>query len=513
MRTRLFPLFILVILTFFTYVNILPNDLFFDDEELIYKNSYVADLRHFPRYFVSNMIEGAGKISNMYRPILVTSFAIDHLLWGKNPIGYHLTSILLHAANGILIYLLLNTLFGNKTISFLTAVLFIVHPVQSEAIAYGSGRTDPLSAFFGLSSLLSYLYFVKEKGSARIYWMSIIFFILGLLAKESMIVLPVLLVLCDFVSQKKPKRDLVIVNTLPFFILALVYIFLRLTILNFLNTLNFYSENNLYSTDIFIRIFTFAGVFIEYLGMIIFPKDLIIERNASVVNSPIDLRVILFIFLVMTVTFLGVGKYGKNKIYLFSLLWFFITIIPVSGIIPINKIIAEHYLYLPSLGIFLAAALFFSNLMDFESKIIRRVAIFVTVFIISALITRTIMRNFDWRDPVVFYTKSLSQSPASVPMMHNLAMTYADRGQYDQAIAEYKKIISLADVYPNTHHNLGNAYKALGRYKEAEEEYKEALKIDPNFHFSYYALVDLYKITGDKKKLDELTVFMRQRNI
>ncbi len=120
------------------------------------------------------------------------------------------------------------------------------------------------------------------------------------------------------------------------------------------------------------------------------------------------------------------------------------------------------------------------------------------------LSARTILRTFDWRNPITFYTLSLKQSPNNIPMRHNLAMAYQENGQTQKAIEEYKNIISQADIYPNTHHNLGNAYKELGEYKLAEEEFYKALKLDPKFYFSYYALADLYQKTGEKEKLENV---------
>lgn len=498
--------FILILFTFITYFNILPNKLFYDDEELIYKNAYVADLHYFPRYFVSNMIEGAGKKSNMYRPILITSYAVDHLFWGNNPFGYHLTSILLHAANGILIFFLADMLLGNKMLSFLTSIFFIVHPVQSEAVAYASGRTDLLFTFFGLISIILYLSFIRSKRSAIKYWVGIGFFVLGLLTKESAIVLPFLLLLCGIILQKRPNLDRLVITTLPYFLVVSAYVILRMTVLNFMNVLNFYPENNLYSSDIFARIFTFSGVFFRYLAIIFFPKELIFTRSTPIIASIVDKWVLAFILVVTLSFWVAIKRYKQNRVYLFSLFWFFITLVPVSGVIPINSIIAEHFLYLPAVGIFLIVASITQFFFRQKSKIIKSAAIIGLVFIISVFIVRTINRNYDWRDPVVFYTKSLSQSPRNIPMMNNLAMAYADRGQLDLAIDEYKKVINTADVYPNTHHNLGNAYKELGKYQEAEEEYYKALKIDPNFMFSYFALADLYRRTGDQKKLEAIMV-------
>jgi len=154
------PPLILVFLTFLTYFNILPNRLFYDDEELIYKNFYVQDLRFIPKYFTENMIAGAGKNSNMYRPILLLSFGIDYSIWMDNPFGFHLTSIILHSLNAVLIFFILRKIFHGGLFPFLSALFFIVHPIQTESVTYASGRTDLLFTFFGLISIFLFLSFL-----------------------------------------------------------------------------------------------------------------------------------------------------------------------------------------------------------------------------------------------------------------------------------------------------------------------------------------------------------------
>ena len=499
---------ILILITFITYMNILPNQLFYDDEELIYKNTYVQNLRFSPRFFTENMIAGAGKTSNMYRPVLLTSFAIDYLIWGGSPAGFHLTSIFLHAANSVLIFFLITKLFGKRLLAALTSILFTIHPVQTEAITYASGRTDPLFTFFCLISLLFFLSSLTiRKDRLGKYLLSLFFFILALLSKEAAMILPFLVGLIYLVTYHKDKlnRTQLIKIFSPFIFIDILYLVLRLSILNFGNILNFYQTANSYSQNISIRIFTFTKVFFEYIGILLFPKDLIFARDIQFVTSFINPWVILFFLFVGILLLISIIFWKENKLFLFGFFWFFITLAPVSGIIPINNIIAEHYLYLPSLAFFLICAYFFIYLWNkFPNPSQQIFLMIILVFIFIALSTRTIIRNLDWRDPITFYTKSLSQSPWNVSMRHNLAMTYADKGEIDRAIKEYKTLISLADVYPNTHHNLADAYKVKGQYKEAEEEYMKALKIDPNFYFSYYGLIDLYQKTGEKEKLEEI---------
>lgn len=527
------PLFLsltLIIISFLTYLNILPNQLFFDDEELIYRNEYVKDIRNLPKYFTENMIAGAGKVSNMYRPVLLTSFAIDHLFWKDNPIGYHLTSIFLHAANAILIFFLIRKVFKNKLLSFLTSLFFIIHPVNSEAIIYASGRTDPLYSFFTLLSIIFFLRHLerssfcevarnnkasleveRSKRSCRLnYTLSIIFFILALLSKETAIILPGLLLLIYIVDEIKRKRRFQLARLLlyisPFILIDIIYILLRLTVLNFGGTLNFYQTQTLYSQNLLVRLYTFTRVFFQYLKLFLFPKDLMIARQTTVITSPANIYVFIFILIIGTLITLSLWQVKKkNPVYLFSFLWFFITIGPVSGIIPINNIIAEHYLYLPSISFFLLVSYIFIALWKKYSKLnIKTILISFLTIICLTLSIRTIIRTFDWRDPITFYTKSIKQSPENIPMRHNLAMAYGEKGELEKAIKEYENLIELADVYPNTHHNLANAYKAIGKYKEAEKEYKKALGMDPNFHFSLYGLADLYQKMGEKKKLEEI---------
>ncbi len=533
---NLFLVLAVVFLCIATYINILPNKLFFDDEELIYKNYYVQNLKYLPQYFTQNMIAGAGKISNMYRPILLTSFAADYAIWKDNPIGFHLTSIVLHSINAVLFFFLTLKLFGNKFIAFFSSLLFAVHPALSEAVIYASGRTDPLYAFFMLCSLLLFISCLekKKKGWAR-YTVSILFFILSLLSKETAIVFPLILplVILAFLHTKNIKelndKKTRLVNlkfnnlnvllktgilSLPFFTISFIYFILRLTILNFADTLNFYLNNagttgastaSLYSQNLPVRLYTFSKVFFDYAGLIFFPNYLAIARTPQIITTIFNHWVILFIFAVTIFVIVAKRNWPKNGIIAFALLWFFILILPVSGIIPINNIESEHYLYLPSLSFFVIISYFVYFIWQRVRSSEIKTAFAMLLIIITLLLSlRTVARTFDWRDPVTFYNIALSQSPGNLPIQNNLAMAYEEKGDISLAIEQYKNIIAVGDFYPNIHHNLANAYVKQGEYKKAETEYKKALSMDPKFYFSYYGLLDLYQKTGNASKAAEM---------
>jgi protein O-mannosyl-transferase len=513
LKKLLLPCIFLFFISFILYINILPNTLFFDDEELIYKNAFIQNISYFPKYFVTNMVAGAGKVSNMYRPVLTTSFALDYLIWKLNPVGYHLTSILLHTGNTLLVFVLIYFLFKNRFLAFLTSLFFCIHPVQNEAVMYASGRTDPLFTFFTLLSLfLLLLYLYKTKTRSVVYLLSLAFFLLSLLSKESAVMMPFLFLLTYLVHRKSNTVTLPqFVLFIPYFIFDGFYILLRLTVFNFQNTLNFYNSANAYSTNVFVRIYTFAAAFFQYFGVLFFPVELISSRNITILTSFFSPMFVSFVVLFLTAFFISYYLYKKNKTFLFCFLWFFIALLPSSGIIPINNIAAEHYLYLPSIGFFLFISYLFSILWEKFNHTYMHIFIAAVIFTISALLCiRTYIRTFDWRDPITFYTISLKQSPNNIAMRQNLAMSYAEIGQTEKAIQEYKNTIALSDAYPNTHHNLANTYKEQKNYTQAEGEYLKALKLDPKFYFSYYGLYDLYKITHNTQKLEAIRTLLQQ---
>src|SRR3989338_5720489 len=443
--SRYFNLFIGVVLFLITsaaYFNILQNKLFFDDEELIYKNSYIQNLSYLPKYFTQNMTAGAGKISNMYRPLLLLSLAFDYRLWKLNPAGYHLTSIMLHFFNGLLVYLVLQKLFNNKFISFFTSLLFIIHPVQTEAVAYASGRTDPLYAIFLLGSLLCALsYFTRRRFNIFLFTGSVILFIFSLLSKESAVILPLLIIFILIVLDTKIKSRLRSITLIGLFMMVdLIYIILRLTKLNFLNSFNFYDVSTLYSSHLEIRLFTFSKVFFNYLLVLFFPKDLIVARKPEIITSFLNPWVLIFSFFVIVAIFI-IAKYWKfNKIYFFAFGWFIITILPVSGIIPINNIEAEHYLYLPSVAVFsLVSFLIYKIWSNSRNYEIKRLFCVLVIMAVLLLFFRTVVRNYDWKDPESFYALSLKQSPWNISMRHNLAMTYAENRKISANFESDKK--------------------------------------------------------------------------
>ena len=416
---------ILILAGILAYGNTAKNGLFWDDDEFITRNAYIRSFRYLPEWFSRPLTAGAGVNSNYYRPLLQLSFAIDYKLWGLWPAGYHLENMLWHTTAAILLYFFLKELLRQFSIqysvfsiespvAFSTALLWLVHPVHVEAVAYANSRGDSMAAAFILLSLVLWL--------RKRFWASAISFAVALLSKEFAIVTPGLIILVEILRLNKPLaanylddrrssliyiailaskklfRLLTIVTNLnsylkkPFFIhlgIAIIYLLLRLTVFNFQNTLNFYGVDLSrvdrsdpmvqYATSVGVRALTFLKVLPIYAKILVWPDDLHMERtvempttadNQAVIASAAVAIVILFgwalIFLKRKLAGTSeprnraLATHGRRpweqvsvvRGYLpfFAAGWFFISILPVSGLIPISQILAEHFFLFSALS-------------------------------------------------------------------------------------------------------------------------------------------------------------------
>jgi len=477
----------------------LGNGLFFDDEHFIYKNEAVKNL-DLTTLFSKSLSSGSGEVSNYYRPLLFTGFSLEYQLFNDNGFIYHLNSFLLHFLGSILLFLLIKKLFENRLLALLTSLLFLIHPIQTEAISYASGRGDPLSFFFIISTLLLLL---SKKKNYRL--MSFVTLGAALLSKEIALMTPGLIFLVYLFSQRSFTKETLIksfIQTLPYAIITGSYFILRITVLNFSNTLNFYNAANIYSSNLLVRLQTFFNVFPTYVGLLIYPKSLFMERDSGIqIMTSFNLRIIVSIISIIVALCLSAWKRKSDPIILFSILWVAVTFVPTSGILPINGIFYEHFLFFPSVGFFLLLSHLFLLLYKRATHIFKEILCLLLFLCIITLCVRTISRNLEWHDPITFYTQTLSHVQ-SARAFNNLAMAYAESEKPHDAISTYKKAIALSDTYPETHYNLGNVYASIQDTSNAEKEYKKALSISPQFYLSYITLYSIYKSTNNKEGLD-----------
>ncbi len=527
---HLLSISLILIISIAVYSNTLKNGFVYDDRFTIVDNLFIKNWNNLPELFSKTYFSRSGE--ETYRPIVTLSYFVDYSLWGLKPFGYHLTNLLLHSANVVLVYLFALLLLNNplsptllrgsniththtytRWIAFFTALLFSIHPIQSEAVNAISFREDLLVVFFLTAAFLILSPQGRGEGegdrglSLTFYLVSLFLYLLALLSKEMAVTFPLLLIgyyLC-FTQDKNliSHRGTEAQRTTPPFLNHLIgYIVVTLIYL-FLYFFTFSNPNPEISLqpDILTRLLTLPKVIVKYLWLILIPLDLNTDYVVMFSRSWTDPSVVFSVFFLMGI---GAAVFHLSKRYrkeLFGLLWFFVSLLPVMNIVPINNVIAERYLYFPFVGI----SLFLSRWLVYLYGVIpprlwKRGLITITAISILFFGIRTHLRNMDWRDNLTLWSKTVIVSPESARAHHGLGNAYEEMDEYEKAIQEYQTALRLKPYFVEAHYNLGNAYAKQGRLNEAIQEYQIALRLNPEYANAHNNLGNVYSDQGQLDK-------------
>lgn len=470
---------IILVLVLIAYLNSFNNEFLWDDEFLIQKNTFLTHFKYLPDILISNTTAGFGGVDNFYRPVQIFLYQLTYQVFGLQPFGFHLLNISIHLSNSILIYYLISKQFKNKKMGLVTSAIWVVHPIHIEAVTYMSGTADPLVSFFILLTIITHIHF-RSTNKYRFLVLGLLSFILALLSKEFALITVFLILIFDGFKFKDFKKTLL--YSLPYVLITALYILARATVFNFNNNLSSYTESNIYTENITYRIYTFLAAIFEYVKTIFLPIDLHMERDFPIYTEILNLPVVMGLIIIIGLILISVyGINSKNKYLTFGPIWFIGLLLPVSGIFwPINAFFYEHWLYLPSLGLIIVIVTLIGKLKP-KYNLIKKIFLIITI---TTLTTLTIVRNKDWRDPIIFYNNILEYNEGTARVHNNLAMAYNDEGKNRLAKRHYLKAIKLNDSYPQTHYNLARLYLIENNIDKAIFHLERSLEIDPSFSLS-----------------------------
>lgn len=482
---------ILLAIGFIVYCNSFNNQFFWDDFDSVVNNQYIRSWSNFPKFFSQNLTAGAGTVNNYWRPLLLASFALDYSIGKLSPFMYHLQSAFWHILSAILVYLIFSKILKNNFIPFLTALLFLIHPLQIEAVTYVAGRADPMHSAL---MLLSFLFFLKSIAIPKIfnkkYLLSILFFILALLVKERAIIFPSIIVLY-FITlyPEKIKNNLKIKLkiVIPFFLVSIVYFILRIKFIHFDETFDFGQQNNIGAENLIHQLFAyFKGIWV-YTGLIFWPAKLYMEKSIEISKGFFDLQTILGFSVILSSLVAIIYSFKNKKIIAFGLIWFCAALSPSLQIYPIQGLLYEHWLYFPLIGIFFIFSFLIDKIItQTKNETTKKIIIFLISIVILSLGIRTMIRNWDWNNPIRFYEKNISLGGVSSRIYTNLGIAYAEEKREKDAIVAYQKAIELDEFTFQAWYNMGNSYSFLNNKEKSLECYDQSIKINPYFMPSYY---------------------------
>lgn len=487
---RITPLLIVFLVTL-TFHNILLNQFSYDDELVIVENQQnLGKIENITCLFSNNYFTISKEGS--YRPLVTASYFWDQYLWGPDPLGFHFTNLFFHLLNAILVYYLFRRLCSNELASIASTLLYVVHPALTEAVNSPGFREDLIATTFVFLSILLYM---RES-----FLLSIISYCLALLSKESAFPLPLLIISYDYLYKQKsfPRRYL------WFFLTALFYLYIRFFL--FYNPLLEKQTTNL---PILIRFTSIPSIIFYYIRLLLFPIPLSADYATFdfILNPNPYLTAISIIVLLIFLLQMRRGAFDRAAI--FGICWFLFTLIPVLNIIPIVDPFAERFVYLPAVGF----ALFLGNL--FMTKAPNYIRLSLVLFIVLSFSVITYQRNNIWKDwetlwgdtvkksPKSFrgslnisaamikqmkydaaisalkdYLSKVSEAPSAI--YFNLGTSYLLKEDYDLAILNLSKAVSLDSLSVNAHLNLASAFAKKNEFKKALDEVEEVIKISPN---------------------------------
>jgi tetratricopeptide (TPR) repeat protein len=423
-----------------------------------------------------------------WHPLTWLSHALDFQIYGYLAWGHHLTSILLHAANAALLYVLLRNLRANVPLAAGIVLFFALHPLRVESVAWVSERKDVLSTFFALGSLIAYAKYrraiAEEPASAarkcfQYYGLSLLLFALGLLSKPMVITLPCVLLLLDFwpfAIWSRNQAVRLLVEKLPFFALSCA-----LAVITVVSQKKGGAMEN--APPLSLRLENAAVAYWRYIGHLIWPMHL--HAFYPPVRHWLPSVVLASALGIMAIS-IAVFAARKTRPWFFvGWFWFIGTLTPVIGIVHAgDQSMADRYSYIPTIGLLISAGWEVYQRIQAARACrisIGRAATLIGIVLLFGLCIVTIAQTRRWRDTETLFTYILEVAPDNYVAHNNLGTVYDQQGKTDAAIAEFQKSVEQRPGNALAYKNLGVAYSHAGLLTNAMEAFRAALKIQPEY--------------------------------
>jgi tetratricopeptide (TPR) repeat protein len=519
---KFFQIFaLLFLLGFLAYSNAILYPFVHDDIVFIQQNPNIASLSNF------NTVAGqssALSITNSYwRPLLEIFYRLEYRFLGLNPHGYHFLNILLHVINSSLVFASLNTVFKRTGLALSVAIVFLLHPVQSEAVACISGISNLLFAFWGL---LSFLFYCRGKRSV-----SLLFYALALLTKEQAVVFPFLIFFYEKCLVPPGKAGNRAQAWGGFLAITILYFFVRKLAVG-TSMAPFWQHPQ----ELWLRLLSIPRTVLMYCHILIWPNDLHYYRSIDILSPWPAATIKLLVLIAVVALILGFLK-SIAKPLLFALGWFVITLLPTLNIIPIiheySYIAAfEHFLYLPVVGFFLYIFIVVSRFLPQDQE----KSILMVLGLVLVCLGATFEQNKYWRAEVPLFEQAVKYENKLGRVHFLLGRAYHFDGQYDAAIKEFQTALSIMQGYldkvkdpaaqpfylgfvRDISFDMAHSFEGKGDWPQALELYQKILPLTPAGAASaeiYNNIGNVYAQTNDfpkAKQYFEKTILLNPNHL
>ncbi len=448
--------------------------------------SYVIDDPHINRGLTWAGVKWV--FSNVYfanwHPLTGLSHMLDCTLFGLEPGGHHLTSVLLHVANTLVLFFVLCAATGAPWRSGVVAALFALHPIHVESVAWVSGRKDVLSTLFGFAALGAYGSYARRGGAGR-YGLTAMLLALGLMSKPMLVTLPFVFLLWDYWPLGRlrlggaiaPGR--LVLEKLPFLALAIASSAATLVAQD-----RGEAVASLEEVPFPLRAANAVVSYVRYLDKMVWPRDLAPLYPHPNLPGGVPLTAGQIAGAALLLVLITVAMWVSRRPYArVGWLWYLGTLAPVIGLVQVGgQAMADRYTYVPLVGPFIVVAWGLGDLVAARAaRPWRWVATACTVTVLLALALATRAQARYWRDSLALTRHAVRVAPRSSHMRINLGVALQQAGRPERAIRHYREAERINPRSPKLHNNLGNALELQGRRDNAIAHYRTAVGLDPGF--------------------------------
>jgi len=482
----------------------------FDDNEYVYDNHHVRNGLTLEGISWAFTATHAGN----WHPLTWLSHMLDCQLYGLNPGRHHLTNLLFHIANTLLLFYVFRKMTGGLWQSAFVAALFALHPLHVESVAWVSERKDVLSTFFWILTMWAYIRYAEHPAAGKYLWV-VLFFTLGLMSKPMLVTLPFVLLLLDYWplnrlqidlsntggSYQKRSRTLYLIwEKVPLFVLAVIS-----------SSATFYAEKHggtVASLDVITlkaRIANALVAYIKYIVKMIYPVKL-----AFFYPHPEMLpwwQIIGALLVLVAISFTAIKLIKQSPFFAVGWLWYLGTLVPVIGLVQVGiQSMADRYTYVPHIGLFIIIVWGLPELLAHWKQSKMWLAALATISL-SIIMAVTWKQATYWQNSITLFKHALKVTSNNFVPHMNLGSFLLKQGRAEEAIEHYKQALKIKPDYAEAHYNLGTALVRMGRVDEAIAQFRTALQINPGYADTHVNLGGAFIQTG---RIDEAIVHFRK---
>ncbi len=494
---------IIITLGFVIYSNSFNNGFHFDDMFFILNKAQIRDLSDLSAIWNAH--------SHPARFIGFLSFALNYHFHQYNVFGYHVVNWLIHIANGLMVWWLVHLLFRTDRLksdplriyvswtSLLAALIFISHPLQTQAVTYITQRFASLATLFYLLSVCTFLKARLSSSRLSGVWFALcaVSALAGMFTKQIVFTLPLTIILIELIFVKPKQINWRLIGMVALFLLIVpgIFSFRADQFLNIKHMSESHEGDHLTSGIYFL---TQLRVLITYLRLLVVPVGQNLDYDYPAITDIFDPRVWIC-FLALSALFVaGLSNLRRRPLIGFGILWFFVTISVESTFITIKNVIFEHRLYLPMIGVSLVAVF---GLLTAVKRIRPVITVFAVVIVLFSVLTY--QRNFIWRDSITLWTDVVQKSPNKARPWVSLGIAYIQQDKYETA---YEHLTRALEINPKEYkalNNLGLIYARRGEFKTAVDYYDQAIAVNPRSPVTLNNRGDAYRNLGEDLKAFE----------